>query len=258
MTHDDATLTNFNQAIAQDPKNSWALAHRGETYRLLARYQEALADFDQAIVLNPDYAWAFAHRGETYRLMNRYDEALADFNRAIVLNPDYAWAFACRCLIYEKMRRYEEALQDFDRTLALDKTIFSAWPSDRGLLLSFCGRYEEAIVWCEQQLRETPDDPLLLYALAVTKARQQGLAGAKQQINRAQAALQAAVKTDATGAILYRLGGLAALEGETEQALHYLQEATTLRGDRFETARHDLAWLDLRADARFQALVAET
>jgi tetratricopeptide (TPR) repeat protein len=32
-------------------------------------------------------AWAIASRGETYRLMKRYDEALADLNRAIKLDP---------------------------------------------------------------------------------------------------------------------------------------------------------------------------
>ena len=35
-------------------------------------------------------------RGETYRLMMRYEEALTDFDRAIELNNDYAWAIAKR------------------------------------------------------------------------------------------------------------------------------------------------------------------
>jgi tetratricopeptide (TPR) repeat protein len=31
--------------------------------------------------------WAIASRGQTFRLMERYEEALADFNRAIELDP---------------------------------------------------------------------------------------------------------------------------------------------------------------------------
>jgi tetratricopeptide (TPR) repeat protein len=31
-------------------------------------------------------------RGQTYRLMGRYDEALTDFNRAIELQPNADWA----------------------------------------------------------------------------------------------------------------------------------------------------------------------
>ncbi len=149
-------------------------------------------------------------------------------------------------------------MQDLDRTVALDESIFSAWRSDRGLLLSFCGRYAEALEWCEQRLQENPNDPLLLYALAVTRARWQGVAEARPQLDKARSVLQAAVPADTTGAILYRLGGLAALAGNNDRALRYLQDAINLRGDRFETACHDLAWLDLRTDARFRALIFKT
>ena len=38
------------------------------------------------IELNPTVAWTSAHRGDTYRLMERYDEALASYSRAIELN----------------------------------------------------------------------------------------------------------------------------------------------------------------------------
>jgi tetratricopeptide (TPR) repeat protein len=34
-----------------------------------------------------------AERGETYRLMGRYEEAVADLSRAIGLDPEHAWAF---------------------------------------------------------------------------------------------------------------------------------------------------------------------
>ncbi len=52
----------------------------------MGEYDEALADFDRAIELDEKYAWAIARRGETYRLMGKYAEALADFDRAIELD----------------------------------------------------------------------------------------------------------------------------------------------------------------------------
>ncbi|RKZ78246.1 MAG: hypothetical protein DRR19_26735 [Candidatus Parabeggiatoa sp. nov. 1] len=251
-------LGEFNRAIELNSDYAWAMAHRGETYCLMNRYFEALADFNQAIELNPDYAWAYAHRGDTYRLMTRNAEALADLNRAIELTPDYAWAYACRCLSYEQMKRYKEALVDFDRTIALDETIFSVWRSDRGLLLSYCGRYAEAIEYCQQWLnQENEETHLIRYSLAVAKACEQGRAEAQAEIDKARAALQAMVNMDTGGAVLYRLGGLAALEGKADQALHYLQKALLLRGSRFETARHDPAWRDLRTDPRFQSLISD-
>ena len=45
-------------------------------------------DFNQAIELNPQDQWAIASRGETYRLMGHYDNALTDFNHVIALWPD--------------------------------------------------------------------------------------------------------------------------------------------------------------------------
>ncbi|MHC5897710.1 tetratricopeptide repeat protein, partial [Nostoc sp.] len=62
-------LEDFDRAIELNPKLDWAIANRGETYRLMKRYPEALKDFDRAIELDPKYDWAIANRGETYRLM---------------------------------------------------------------------------------------------------------------------------------------------------------------------------------------------
>ena len=113
-------LSDFDNALHFIPEDAWAFAHRGLTYREMERYEEALADFDRAIALDENYAWAFAYRGLTYREMERYEEALADFDRAIALDENYAWAFAHRGLTYREMERYEEALADFDRAIALD------------------------------------------------------------------------------------------------------------------------------------------
>jgi tetratricopeptide (TPR) repeat protein len=50
-------------------------------------YDEALADFNRALELDPKDVWALAGRGKTYRKMGRYDEALADYDRALELDP---------------------------------------------------------------------------------------------------------------------------------------------------------------------------
>ena len=38
-------------------------------------------------------AWAIASRGETYRQMGRFAEALADFDRAIALDEKYVLGY---------------------------------------------------------------------------------------------------------------------------------------------------------------------
>ncbi len=76
----------------------------------MERYEEAPADFTRAIELDPAYGWAIAHRGETYRLMERHDEALADLSRAIEIDPSDGDAIASRRLLLTKMGVDEESL----------------------------------------------------------------------------------------------------------------------------------------------------
>jgi len=262
MTHHDETLAELNKAIKQNPQNAKAFAHRAEFYRQMKCYSEALTDFNRAIDFQPDYAWAMAHRGVTYRRLMRYEDALADFNRAIDLKSDYAWAIAYRGVIYVIMGRYQDAVAEYNRAVALDATLINHWGNERGFPLLCLGEYAQAIECYKQTLTVRRDDAMALYCLAVTQAHWQGLAKAQTQINQARIVLQSMVDTQAQGfygrdAAFYGLGGLAALKGETKLALNYLQEVILLEADpNIEMVRHDPAWRDLRANPRFQALMA--
>ena len=117
--YDDA-LADFNRAIELDPSDDWAIGSRGQTYRAMERYDDALADFNRAIELDTIRVWIVAERSYIYELMERYEDALADFNRAIELDPSYAWAIAHRGDAYQLMERYDDALADFNRAIELD------------------------------------------------------------------------------------------------------------------------------------------
>ncbi|WP_445637231.1 Tetratricopeptide repeat protein [Nostoc sp. DSM 114161] len=137
-------LQDFDRAIELDPKYDWALAHRGKTFCLMERYPEALEDFDRAIELNPKSDWALTHRGETYRSMESYPEAIEDFDRAIELNRKYEWAIANRGETYRLMKRYTEALEDFDRAIELNPK--SDWAlTFRGETYRLMESYPEAL-----------------------------------------------------------------------------------------------------------------
>ncbi len=257
MGYFEAALVNFNCAIDLNPHYAWAIAHRGETYRQMKRYEKALADFSRSLTLKPGHAWTLAHRGASHYKLKYYQDALADINQAIKLQPDYPWALVYRINLYIIMERYEEALIDFDRAIALDETIIPHWPGERGLLLSYLGRYSEAISSCEQGLQQNPKDYITLYTLAVIKTHLHGLVAAQVKIKTTRNILQAVAKQSRNAGVIYRLGGLAALEGDTEQALNHLQQAIALDNEPLELARRDLAWLNLRDYPRFQSLTYE-
>jgi tetratricopeptide (TPR) repeat protein len=263
MKHYEDALADFDKAIELNSEYNWAIAHRGEVYYQREQYQKALADFDRALQFQPDYPWAIAHRGVTYERIELYQQALNDLNRAIKLNPTYAWAIAYRFRVHEMMRQYEKALIDFDRAISLDESIIEDWVTERGLLLSFLRRYPEAMEYYKRALEEKPNNHLTLYCIAFTKTRWKGLSNTQADIDKARSVLNyhlnIKVNSDAKkrSALLYELGGLAALESQSDQALKYLQESISLDYIPKRRALHDLAWLELYSDQRFQALIVE-
>jgi tetratricopeptide (TPR) repeat protein len=249
-------LADFTQIIKLKDNYAWAFAHRGETYYLMGAYEEALGDLTQAIELKPDYIWALAHRGVIYERLERYEETIIDLNKAIDLEPKYAWAFAYRCRAYEMMRDYEKAIIDFDRAIALDETIIKDWITERGLLLSFLRKYEPAMQYYERALLEEPNNHFTLYCIAVTKTRWKGITEAKKEIKQARIILDSS-KTDnpeARGAILYESGGLAALENDFDKAWAFLEQAISLDYLPRRRALHDLAWLEFYNTSQFKSL----
>lgn len=233
-----------------------SLAQRGELYRQQGQYTQAIDNFNQVIEHDPHHAWAFAHRGVTYRQIKNYQLALADFNQALCLKPDYAWILIHRAYLYSMKKQYDIALLDFDKAMSINDNILPYPLGERSLLLSYLGRYAEAIDCCLQGLQENSGDYISAYNLAVVKAYWQG--SAPLEINQARALLQTLMDTapDRAG-ILYRLGGLAALENQLEQALNYLQPALILAEEPRELVHHDLAWWRWRADPRFQAIIMQ-
>jgi tetratricopeptide (TPR) repeat protein len=132
MERYEAALQDFNQAIELDPKYSWAIANRGQTYRAMERYEEALKDFNQAIELDPKGDWAIVRRvrGELYLMVGRAHEALSDFNRSIELKPESDWGLYCRALAYRRLNQPDNATADLERAIQLAHQSYTKTPDD--------------------------------------------------------------------------------------------------------------------------------
>ena len=79
------------------------VAERGECYRLLKRYDEAIADFNRALELNPRDSWTLSRRGAAYQAMQIFEEAFIDLTRAVEIDPENAWAWAQRGSLFRQM-----------------------------------------------------------------------------------------------------------------------------------------------------------
>lgn len=252
MDNWEKALVDFGEALYHLPEDAWTIGSRGETYQEMKRYEEALADFDRALALDEKDDLALTLRGVIYLQMERFEDALADFDRALALDEKNAWVFAHRGEMYRKMGRYEEALVDYDRAVTLGEDHYTTM----GLLLSYLGRYSEAIENYEIVLRKEPSSFSSLYNIAVAIFRWRGLPVAQTHLDKARQVLLPLLDTDMRGSALYGLGGLEALTENFEQALDYFEQAISLTNSAYDWAQHDIAWSDMRSlNERFRNLI---
>lgn len=193
---------------------------------------------------------AMCHRG-----MNRVEEAVSDLNQALALYPDNVEVLVERAALYRELKRYALALDHINCAPTLDDTHTTQLTSTRGLFLSYLGRYEEAFQNYEYELQHTPDTYRPLYNIAVVRVVWKGVNEAQPALSAARAALAALANTPVRSFALYGLGGLAAMTGQTDEALRNLQQAMELDLTVWDWAEDDIAWQALRTDPRFQALM---
>jgi tetratricopeptide (TPR) repeat protein len=129
-------LADYNQAIALNPKYTYAYINRGSLKDDLNDVQGALADYNQAIVLDPKDADAYNGRGYVkHNKLNDVQGALADYNQAIALDPKNALAHINRGnLKAQSLDDVQGALADYNQAIAVDRKNSSNAYAARGLV----------------------------------------------------------------------------------------------------------------------------
>jgi adenylate cyclase len=106
----DEALAEGNRAIALDPNDATIYAKQAQVLNLADRPQEALQAIEKAMRLNPHYPpLTLLELGWAYRLLGRYEEAIAALRGAVVGNPDYLLPHLHLAMIYSELRRDKEA-----------------------------------------------------------------------------------------------------------------------------------------------------
>jgi tetratricopeptide (TPR) repeat protein len=160
----------FSEAIVLKPNFAEAYSHRGNAFRKLHRYTEALMDLKSAIRLKPYMDEAFYRRGRVYYALKQYNDALYDFNEAIRLGPVRRQYLFYRGLAYHQLMRYAEALQDYDEVLRMkpqDTHILNS----RGVAHVQMGNWENAITDFQAVLTLDPDNTVATENLRLTRRR---------------------------------------------------------------------------------------
>jgi tetratricopeptide (TPR) repeat protein len=74
-----AASTQFDRAIASDPRNATAFLWRGIFWSRLGFFDKAIADLDRAIALDPNYLNATRHKAQALLFQGKEQEAFALF-----------------------------------------------------------------------------------------------------------------------------------------------------------------------------------
>lgn len=80
-------IDEFSEAIRREPKNDKFYGARGQGYKRIGKFENALADLGVAISINPNRFAYYEVRGNTYLELKRYKEAYQDFSRAVASAP---------------------------------------------------------------------------------------------------------------------------------------------------------------------------
>ncbi len=94
-----------------------ALGNRGAAYKMLGRYDEAIADFGRAIELDDDNPQYYCQRGDLRVRAGANDDAIADYTTALQKSPGYAWAHRGRGQAYLAQGNGQQALPDLNAAL---------------------------------------------------------------------------------------------------------------------------------------------
>ncbi len=115
--HWEEAITEFNEAIRVNPRDSLAYYNRANAYRNLGEYHLAIQDYDEVLGLNPRDALAYNSRADAYLKLSEYHLAIQDYDEALAIFPQLGEAYAGRARSYQFLGRDLEAQQDLDRAV---------------------------------------------------------------------------------------------------------------------------------------------
>lgn len=118
----DRAVTDFTEAIRQDPNNVAAYNDRGNARRKLGQLDGALADFTAAIKRGARHPAVYTNRGLVRHEQGNFDQALADFNSALQIDPQFAPAWEAGGAARQAKGDAVKAIANYRRAIEIDST----------------------------------------------------------------------------------------------------------------------------------------
>ncbi len=81
-----------------------------------------------AIKHKPDYIEAYLNRGNVYRKLKQYNQAIEDYNKVISLKPDFALVYNNCGVVFGTLGNYDEEIADYTIAIQYDSTSAEYYP----------------------------------------------------------------------------------------------------------------------------------
>ncbi|RHZ49240.1 hypothetical protein Glove_527g20 [Diversispora epigaea] len=197
----EVIIDRYNEILEIEPNNAFALRSRGEVYKKLEKYNEALTDFnklseidpnndlnlclneiiDVILEIEPNNALALSIRGETYQKLGNYDKAVIYFNKSLQMESNNAFVLRLRGETHQKLENYNESLTDFDKVLEIESNNIHVLRL-RGETYQKLERQSEALMDFNKILKTNTEDISVLNLIIETeKSKIQSIKDTKTQ-----------------------------------------------------------------------------
>ncbi|HLX30541.1 MAG TPA: XrtA/PEP-CTERM system TPR-repeat protein PrsT [Casimicrobiaceae bacterium] len=155
------TLTQLAKLQPQNPLVPLRLA---ELQTRLKDYQAAIDNERKALALQPGLSQAWGALAKTYLVQGKVDAALAEARRLQKEQPDKAIGYALEAEIFGGEKKWDDALAAYHAALKRENAPLLAFRVYA--TLEAAGRSSEAAQWAAQWIKDHPQDPTLVQALA--------------------------------------------------------------------------------------------
>ena len=113
----DRAIDDFSRTIQADPRHQWALAYRGECWRIEGEYEKAITDLNEAVRLDAKYVDALYKLGQVPMAQEDCEGAIKEFTRALQVHPKCQGAHAFRGRCWHIRGEYEKAISDLSEAV---------------------------------------------------------------------------------------------------------------------------------------------
>jgi TolB-like protein/predicted Zn-dependent protease len=258
----ELALASAEQAVALAPNYAEAYIFRARALMPMDRPAEALRDVEHAMRLNPRYPfWYPEDLAYAYRLLGRYEEAIAAHQQVLLRNPKYQFTYVFLVISYAEawlaQQRQDpqtpvQALEAARRAVALNASSFSGH-----LALSLATLMNKQYAQAEAAVAQSLAlNPVLLDSYAVAAGILNWLGRPAEAIRLVEQAQQLNPKPSSL--YFLSLGQAYYLLGRTAEAIEPLQRVLSVYPHRIDT--HLLlaaAYSELGKEAEARAEAAE-